>query len=97
MALPHLFEFMDQSWVPVGLRSTLREILECGNDRPFRTKTQWVKDESRRGRGERGDSEIVELGAGTAPITRLPVRATPIGSSQGEVAPRPCLDPGRGR
>jgi hypothetical protein len=71
MPLPHLFEFMDQDWVPSGVRSTLREILECGNDRPFRTYYRWVKDEVVRAARDGGFRAIVELGAGTAPITRL--------------------------
>jgi hypothetical protein len=71
MPLPHLFEFMDQDWVPASLRSTLREILECGNARPFRPYYQWVKDEVLRTAQHGGFRNIVELGAGTAPITRL--------------------------
>ena len=51
MPLPHLFEFMDQAWVPASLRSTLREILECGNALPFRPYYRWVADEVERGTG----------------------------------------------
>ncbi|HMB08166.1 MAG TPA: hypothetical protein VKP69_31095, partial [Isosphaeraceae bacterium] len=71
MRLPHLFEFMDQAWVPAGVRSTLREILECGNSRPFRSYYQWVADEVERAARDGGFKTIVELGSGTAPITRL--------------------------
>lgn len=67
----HLFEFMDVAGIPAGLRRTLREILECGNMRPFRTYYDWaagkVEHEARQGNFRR----IVELGAGTAPITRF--------------------------
>lgn len=71
MRFPHLFEFMDQAWVPASLRDTLREILECGNSRPFRSYYDWVADEVYRVAQETGAEQIVELGAGTAPITRL--------------------------
>ncbi len=71
MRFPHLFEFMDQGWVPLALRDTLREILECGNSFPFRGYYQWVADEVDRAAHEAGAERIVELGAGTAPITRL--------------------------
>lgn len=70
MKFPHLFEFMDQSWLPDSLRDTMREILECGNTRPFRPYYQWVADESLRIARQEGYQNIVELGAGTAPITR---------------------------
>lgn len=71
MPVLHLFEFMDQEWVPSGLRTTLREILECGNDRPFRPYYGWVKDAVLHAARDGGFRSIVELGAGTAPITRL--------------------------
>jgi hypothetical protein len=70
MPFPHLFEFMDQAWVPASLRSTLREILECGNALPFRPYYRWVADEVERAAREEGFHTLVELGAGTAPITR---------------------------
>ena len=67
----HLFEFMDVAGIPAGLRRTLREILECGNSRPFRQYYDWaaskVEHEARQGKYRR----IVELGAGTAPIARF--------------------------
>ena len=42
MQIPHLFEWMDLAWLPASLRSTLREILECGNAQPFRPYYRWV-------------------------------------------------------
>ena len=71
MRLPHLFEFMDQDWVPASLRTTLREILECGNARPFRPYYDWVAGEVGREAKDGGFKNVVELGAGTAPVTRL--------------------------
>lgn len=68
--MPHLFEFMDQEWLPKSLRATLRDILECGNSRPFRGYYDWVTDETLRAAKETGCKQIVELGAGTAPVTR---------------------------
>lgn len=66
----HLFEFMDQSWLPAGLRETLRDILECGNSRPFRSYYEWAAKEALTLAKESRCHTIVELGAGTAPITR---------------------------
>jgi hypothetical protein len=66
----HLFEFMDLDGLPSGLRITLREILECGNSKPFRPYYEWVANEVLRCAQQQGMSVIVELGAGTAPITR---------------------------
>jgi hypothetical protein len=66
----HLFEFMDQAWLPRSLRATLRDILECGNGRPFRRYYDWVVGETLRFAAIHQLSTIVELGAGTAPITR---------------------------
>ena len=76
MRLPHLFEFMDLPWLPKGLRATLRDILECGNSRPFRPYYDWVAREVIRVARENGCRRIVELGAGTAPITRLLAKET---------------------
>jgi hypothetical protein len=61
---------MDQEWLPKSLRDTLRDILECGNSRPFRGYYDWVTDEVLRVAQETGCTQIAELGAGTAPITR---------------------------
>jgi hypothetical protein len=69
--MPHLFEFMDQEWLPSSLRGTMREILECGNNKPFRPYYAWVADELLRAAKAEGHTTLVELGAGPAPITRL--------------------------
>jgi hypothetical protein len=71
MRWPHLFEFMDLEATPQSLRSTLREILECGNNRPFRPYYEWAADQVLRAAKAGGFTTLVELGAGTAPITRL--------------------------
>ncbi len=71
MKFPHLFEFMDQPWIPASLAATLREILSCGNARPFRPYYNWVADEVARLIRTEGYENVVELGAGTAPISRL--------------------------
>jgi hypothetical protein len=68
--MPHLFEFMDLAWLPASVRTTLREILECGNARPFRPYYAWVADSALRTAKEGRFHTIVELGAGTGPITR---------------------------
>ncbi len=66
----HLFEFMDQDWLPGSLRDTLRDILECGNSQPFRTYYECVTSQVIQEAKDRDCSSIWELGAGTAPITR---------------------------
>jgi hypothetical protein len=71
MTLPHLFEFMDLQWLPQGLRATIRDILECGNSLPFRPYNRWVADEVLQTAREGKYKRIVELAAGTAPISRL--------------------------
>jgi hypothetical protein len=71
MALPHLFEWIDVEWLPTSLCNTMREILECGNARPFRPYYSWVAGEVKRQIIREGYRNAVELGAGTAPITRL--------------------------
>jgi hypothetical protein len=71
MRFPHLFEFMDLDWLPSGLRTTLREILECTCLRPFRDYYEWVAGETLTTAREGGFTTIVELGAGTAQITRM--------------------------
>jgi hypothetical protein len=68
--MAHLMEFMDQEWLPRTLRATLREILDCGNSRPFRPYNSWVAGEVIRSAEEGAYRRVVELGAGTAPITR---------------------------
>lgn len=70
MHLPHLVEVMDLHWPPASLHATLREILECGNSRPFRPYYDWVARETARRANEGGFKNVVEVGAGTAPISR---------------------------
>src|SRR4051812_9825188 len=70
----HAFEFMDIASLPQGLRDTLREILECGNSSPFRGYYAWVEDQVVARCAAEGLTQIVELGAGTAPITRRLLR-----------------------
>jgi hypothetical protein len=65
---------MDFEWLPDSLCNTMREILECGNSRPFRPYYSWVVEEVKREIIKEGYHNAVELGAGTAPITRLLVR-----------------------
>lgn len=67
----HLLELMDLDWLPSGLRGTLREILESGNNLPFRPYYRWVADEVLRVANAGGFTTLVELGAGPGPITRL--------------------------
>jgi hypothetical protein len=74
MHFPHLFEWMDLDWLPASLRNTMREILECGNARPFRPYYEWVAAEVKREILADDYKNVVELGAGTAPITRLLAR-----------------------
>jgi hypothetical protein len=74
MQFPHLFEWMDLDWLPTSLRNTMREILECGNAQPFRPYYSWVTTEVKRQIIDEGYQNVVELGAGTAPITRLLAR-----------------------
>ena len=71
MRFPHLFEFMDQNWVPSGLRTTLVEMVECCNSPPFQAYYHWVAEETLRAACVESFTTIVELGAGSAPITRV--------------------------
>jgi hypothetical protein len=75
MNYPHLIEFMDQSWLPQSLRNTLREILECGNSWPFRRYYDWVAKQVLKTAADEGYGSIVELGAGSAPITKRLARS----------------------
>jgi hypothetical protein len=60
---------MDQTWLPLSLRHTLREILECGHSKPFRPYYDWATDATLRAAHQLHIEHIVELGAGTAPLT----------------------------
>jgi hypothetical protein len=68
---PHLFEFMDLDWLPVSLRRTIRETLECAFSRLFRGYYAWVAEEVLKEATGSRYTTLVELGAGPAPITRL--------------------------
>ena len=70
LKLRHSFEFMDLDWVPQSIRLTMREVLECAMSAPFRDYYDWVVGEVVKVVAERGCDTIVELGAGTAPLTR---------------------------
>jgi hypothetical protein len=69
--MPHLFEFMDLDWLPSSLRGTLREILLCACNKPFRPYYAWVADRLLDAAKAGGYTTLVELGAGPAPITSL--------------------------
>lgn len=71
------FEFMDISTIPNSLRSTLRDILEVCNKKPFRTYHDWVATSIYEYAKSNQIDEIIELGAGCAPITRHLSKAYP--------------------
>lgn len=71
------FEFMDLNALPNSLRSTLRDILEVGNSAPFRNYYQWTSNSVYEYAHTHGITEIVELGAGCAPITRHLIKQFP--------------------
>jgi hypothetical protein len=71
MRFPHLFEFMDQAWVPRSIRTTLLEMQHFGDSPPFRRYNHWVADEAIAAAQAAGATTIVELGAGAAPVTQL--------------------------
>jgi hypothetical protein len=73
---PFLFEFMDKSWIPGSLRDVIREIVEISLGRPPRRYYQWVVQETLKIVQREGIDRIVELGAGTAPISRRLLEAT---------------------
>jgi hypothetical protein len=64
------FEFMDLESMPKSLRSTLRDILEVGYNSPFRTYNKWTSTSVYNYAKINDIKEIVELGAGCAPISR---------------------------
>lgn len=64
------FEFMDSDKVPSSLRSALRDILEVGNRAPFRKYYQWMAGNIHDYAKKHNITNIVELGAGCAPITK---------------------------
>jgi SAM-dependent methyltransferase len=65
-----LFEFMDQDWVPNSLRMTLRDILEIALAKPFRPYYAGVAAQVQQAIDGKEKMSVVELGAGTAPITQ---------------------------
>jgi SAM-dependent methyltransferase len=65
-----LFEFMDQTWAPNSLRLTLREILEIALAKPFRSYYAGVAEKVQHAINGEEKVSVVELGAGTAPITQ---------------------------
>jgi hypothetical protein len=71
------FEFMDLESLPNSLRSVLRDILEVGNGAPFRNYYQWVAASVYEYAQKNKISEIVELGAGCAPITKHLIKKYP--------------------
>lgn len=66
----HLFEFNDQAFLPESIRATQRDVCELCNSvfRSFNHVAARRAVEEARGRECRS---IIELGAGTAPITRV--------------------------
>lgn len=80
----YLFEFMDQPWLPRGLRQTLREILECVSTPPFRRYYRWVAEKALEEARRRAVTHVVELGAGTARITATmaAMARSPMGNSE---------------
>lgn len=71
------FEFMDIEVLPNSLRSVLRDILEVGNGAPFRNYYHWVAESAYKFAKENNIKEIVELGAGCAPITKHMIKNYP--------------------
>ena len=84
---PHLFEFMDLNGLPTPLRNTIREILEVGNSKPFRTyydDVVKIVDEILR---QHPCKLFVELGAGNAPLTSRIAKRLAERRSEDEFAP----------
>ena len=66
----YFFEFMDQDWLLSSLRDCTRDLLRMCNDRPFRSYNSWVGTQTLETSKKENLYNIVELGAGTAPVTR---------------------------
>lgn len=66
----HLFEFNDLPWIPESIRATIRDVCEVCNS-GFRSFNHTVAHQALQRARECGADTIVELGAGTAPITRI--------------------------
>lgn len=71
------FEFMDLHFLPNNLRSVLRDILEIGSSAPFRNYYEWIAASVYEFAIKNKIAEIVELGAGNAPITRCLIKNYP--------------------
>lgn len=71
------FEFMDVNTLPNSLRSALRDILEVGNSAPFRNYYNWVASIVYEYAQKNNIQQIVELGAGCAPITKHLIKGYP--------------------
>jgi hypothetical protein len=71
---------MDLENLPKSLRATLRDILEVGNGAPFRNYYQWTSSSVFEYAQQNSITEIVELGAGCAPITRHLIKKYPQGN-----------------
>jgi hypothetical protein len=68
---------MDTDSLPKNLRAVLRDILEVGNGAPFRNYYQWTSTSVFEFAQKNSITEIVELGAGCAPITRHLIKKYP--------------------
>jgi hypothetical protein len=66
----YLFEFIDREWLPVGLRLTLRDLLDCVDSKPFRDYYGWVANRALEELNSGQYRTVVELGAGSAPLSR---------------------------
>lgn len=64
-----LFEFLDLPWIPESLRATVHDVLELCLGMPPRQYYEWVASEVLNLAEKFNAEAIVELGAGTAPIT----------------------------
>lgn len=66
----HLFEFNDTPLVPASIRTTMLEVCELCNS-GFRSFNHVVAERVLAETRRSGCTTVIELGAGTAPITRL--------------------------
>lgn len=71
----HFVEFMDLDWVPRSLRDTLRDISEIANGKPFRGYYPWLAAIVEKSVLKTSSERIIELGAGSAPVTRHLLKA----------------------
>jgi hypothetical protein len=85
-----LFEFMDQDWVPTSLRATLREIVEVSLASPFRSYYARAAEKVLERVGRENIRQVVELGAGTAPLCREIMRQRITGTAPRHLRLVPC-------